>query len=245
MFSEKNIDRTISERLKPSVFSWDFLALSPILSQLRKFSVMAQKESVVKMLDLGCGKKPYESLFPSVKSFIGFDVEKNDRVDVVGFNWDLPFDDNEFDALISTQVFEHTAKTMETVGEIRRVVRNGGLIFVSVPFVYPIHGAPYDYYRFTKYGLLEIFKEFELIEIVPLNGYINTQLRLVNIFLSYIPFAKYWLFPLFFMNNILAIISDVVFKFGLGLLGKKGRSIYDNVYMGMPENYAITLRNKK
>lgn len=235
----------IGERLNPSIFHWGYLALKPIIENLKIFSQKAKEENVKIILDLGCGTKPYESLFPFVEKFIGFDVEKNEKVDVVGFNWNLPFKDSEFDAVISTQVLEHTAKIYETVDEIKRVVKNGGLIFISVPFVFPIHGAPYDYYRFTKYGLLEIFKEFELIEITPLNGFINTQLRLVNIFLNHIPFSEYFLFPVFFVNNILAILSDNVFKVVLNWPRKKGKTIYDDVYMSMPENYTIVLRNKK
>jgi SAM-dependent methyltransferase len=239
------INIAIRERLNPNVFHWGYLALKPIVENLKIFSKKTQEENVKIILDLGCGAKPYESVFSFAEKFVGFDVEKNERVDFIGFNWDLPFHDNEFDALISTQVLEHTAKITETVSEIRRVVKNNGLIFISVPFAFPIHGTPYDYYRFTKYGLTEIFKDFELIEITPLNGYINTQLRLVNIFLNHIPFSKYFLFPVFFVNNILAILSDNIFKIVFSWFGKRGKIIYDNVYMSMPENYAIVLRNNK
>lgn len=240
---KKNI--IIGEQLNPCILHWGYLALKPIVENLKIFSMKAKEENVRIILDLGCGTKPYKSLFGFSDKFVGFDIEKNEKVDVIGFNWDLPFHDNEFDALISTQVLEHTAKITETVSEIRRVVKNNGLIFISAPFVFPIHGAPYDYYRFSKYGLLEIFKGFEFIEITPLNGFINTHLRLVNIFLNNIPFSKYFLFPVFFINNILAILSDNVFKIVLNLFGKKGRIIYNNVYMGMPENYVVVLRNKK
>jgi SAM-dependent methyltransferase len=245
MTYSKEIEGAIDERMHPSVWSWDFLALGPILDRLRKFSKMVSVEKSKSVLDLGCGTKPYESLFRSAERYVGFDIEKNDRVDVVGKNWDLPFRDDEFDALISTQVLEHTAKLTETAAEIRRVVKDGGLVFLSVPFAYPVHGAPYDYYRFTKYGILEIFKGFTVIEMVSMNGYLNTMLRLMNIFLNYIPFSKYWLFPVFFLNNVLAIFSDRFFWICFGFFGKRGREVYDNVYMGMPENYVVVLRNKK
>ncbi len=165
-------------------------------------------------------------------------------MDVVGKNWDLPFKDNEFDALLTTQVLEHTAKISETVNEIRRVVKSGGLIFVSVPLTYPEHGVPYDYYRFTRYGLREIFKDFEVVSISASGGFLHTIFKLLNVFVNYFPHAKYWAFPIFIVNNILGVSIDAIFSTmrnsGIPSLEK----IYD-IYMRMPENFMITLRNKK
>jgi SAM-dependent methyltransferase len=121
------------ERLRPRIWQWDYLGLRPLLMHLIRFSRKANGEGVKRVLDLGCGAKPYASLFPFAEAFIGFDVEKNENVDFVGFNWDLPFSDNEFDALICTQVLEHTAKTAETIQEIKRVVKKGGLIMSLFP----------------------------------------------------------------------------------------------------------------
>lgn len=242
----KSVQERIFERVNPHIWQWDYLGLKPLLENIKNFSKKANSENVKNILDLGCGTKPYESFFPFAEKFIGFDVEKNERVDFVGFNWDLPFQNNEFDALISTQVLEHTAKISETVQEIRRVVKAGGLIYVSVPLTFPEHGIPYDFYRFTRFGLREIFKDFEVIKIEPHNGYLATLFRLWSTFLNYFPGAKYFLFPIFFVNNSFGIFFD---KFFLIFFGKSKipvlREFYEKLYMGFTESYSIVLRNKK
>lgn len=243
---KKSVQERIVERVRPRIWQWDYLGLGPLLKNIINFSIMAKKEEVNNILDLGCGTKPYQSIFPFAEKFVGFDVEKNERVDFVGFNWDLPFQDDEFDALISTQVLEHTAKITETIQEIRRVVKSGGLVYVSVPLTFPEHGIPYDFYRFTRFGLMEIFKDFEIIKMIPHNGYISTLFRLWNVFLNYFPEAKYFLFPIFFINNIIGILAD---NFFFIFFGKSKipvfREFYEKLYMGFTESYSIILRNKK
>lgn len=239
------VDRKIKERISPVLWQWDYLGLMPLLDNLKSFSRNIDEEKLKDILDLGCGSKPYESLFKFANKFVGFDIERNNVVDFVGYNWDLPFLDNEFDALISTQVLEHTAKISETVREIRRVVRNGGLIYISVPLTFPEHGIPYDFYRFTRYGLMEVFKDFEIISITPHNGYLATLLRLWNAFLNYIPGARFFLFPLFFFNNVLALMFDRLAKLMSNLPHPMIKEAYDKVYMGMTESYSMVLKNKK
>jgi len=245
----RSIQEKIFERVHPRIWQWDYLGLKPLLNNLNIFSKNVEKEGAKTILDLGCGAKPYASLFKFADKFVGFDIEKNDRVDFVGYNWDLPFRDGEFDALISTQVLEHTAKITETVQEIRRVVKNDGLIYVSVPLTSPEHGIPYDFYRFTRFGLMEIFRDFEVLKIEPHNGYISTLFRLWNFFLNYLNYFsgfKYFLFPVFLINNILGLLFD---KFFLIFFGKSKipvfKEFYEKLYMGMTESYSMVLKNKK
>lgn len=238
-------DLFIAFKLAPKIWHWDYLGMKPLQVALKDFSREIQKKDAKKILDLGCGVKPYESLFPSVEKYVGFDVEPHPRVDVTGFNWDLPFEDNEFDALISTQVLEHTAKIRETVAEMRRIVKPGGLVYVSVPLTFPEHGIPYDFYRFTRYGLMEVFKDFEIISLTPHNGYLATLIRLWNAFLNYIPGARFFLWPVFLVNNLVALCFDAVAKALSHLPHPLIKEAYDKVYMGMTESYSVVLRNKK
>ena len=238
-------DLFIKFKLSPKLWHWDYLGMQPLRIALGNFSQMSKKETGKKILDLGCGVKPYESLFPFVEKYVGFDVEPHPRVDVTGFNWDLPFQESEFDALISTQVLEHTAKVRETVAEIRRVVKPGGLIYISVPLTFPEHGIPYDFYRFTRYGLMEVFKDFEIISLTPHNGYLATLIRLWNAFLNYIPGARFFLFPIFLANNLLALCFDGLAKLMSNIPHPLVKEAYDKIYMGMTESYSMVLRNKK
>ena len=221
----KSVRKLISERINPKIWQWDYLALKQILSFLALFACDLKKEKTRNILDVGCGVKPYKKLFSFCEKYVGIDACSNKRADVVCDSWDMPFRDNEFDALISTQVLEHTKKISETVTEIKRVVKNGGLIFISAPLVYPEHEIPDDFYRFTRYGLRAIFKDFDIIEIRAHSGFVCTLLRLWNVFLHYIPGSAYFLFPLFIFNNILGISCDIfariVFLLAHRMSGKK------------------------
>ena len=241
----RSAKKRINERLKPRIWNWDYLGLQPILRDIKYFSLLIKKKHPKKILDLGCGVKPYATLFDFTDEFIGFDIAEDEGVDVIGKNWDLPFEDNKFDGLISTQALEHTAKINETIKEIQRVVKNDGLIFISVPFAFPEHGIPYDFYRFTRYGLKEIFKDFKIIKIIPSCGYVATLIRLVNNFLMYIPGGRYIFMPIFLIDNIIAISIDYIVKIFFYIFGQKGKYIHDKIYMGFPDNYTIILRNKK
>lgn len=233
-----------TEWMSPHIWEWSYLTLKPLKTNVKAFAQMLRKENCRFILDLGCGNKPYRELFPFAENYIGFDIVPGPEVDTVGVNWDLPFEENEFDALLTTQVLEHTAKISDTVDEIRRVVKKDGLLFISAPLTYPEHEPPYDYYRFTRYGLLEIFKDFEVVSISSSGGFLNTLCKLANVFLNYFPYAKYWAFPIFFLNNIAGMLFDRFFALlkisGLPTFNK----IYE-IYMRMPENFMLVLRNTK
>ena len=73
----------------------------------------------------------------------------------------LPFKDNSVDAIMCECVLEHVTNPVEVVTEMRRVLKIGGLAYVSIPFMDPYHSAPDDYYRWTTSGLRELMKGFD------------------------------------------------------------------------------------
>lgn len=111
------------------------------------------------LLDAGCGNKPFESWYgPLVKRSIGIDVAPGSRVDVFGLADALPFADATFDTVLCTEVLEHVEDAERAVKEIFRVLLPGGHALVTVPFLYPVHEAPYDYTRFTHHGLRNLLE---------------------------------------------------------------------------------------
>lgn len=76
--------------------------------------------------------------------------------DVIGDSCALPFDNCSFDTVIATQVIEHVAEPRAMVAEIARVLRPGGVMLITAPFAWPLHEAPHDFQRFTRYGLEHI-----------------------------------------------------------------------------------------
>jgi len=243
---KKSIKKINEERINPKIWDWCYLNLKPILNEVIYFVSKLKEDNSRNVLDLGCGTKPYNKLFDFTNKYIGFDVQKNEKVDYIGVNWKLPFGDDEFDSLMSTQVLEHTEEICETIKEIKRVVKNNGLIFISVPFVFPEHEIPNDFFRFSRYGIQKIFRDFDILKITPSNGYFGTIFLAINTVIHYIPGSSYFAFPIFFLNNACSLAMDLFFKIFFKLFNSgKMRDIYEYYYLGFPANYAVLFRNKK
>jgi SAM-dependent methyltransferase len=111
------------------------------------------------LLDFGCGSKPYEKHFTNLKKYIGIDIDdrghehKNEKVDVYYDGQKIPFDDQYFDVVFASEVFEHVDNLDDMIIEIRRVLKPNGKIFITVPFVFMEHEIPYDFRRFSDYGI--------------------------------------------------------------------------------------------
>lgn len=116
-----------------------------------------------KTLEIGAYGRPSYGMFFSNR--IGLDIREGPGVDVVGSVYDLPFKNNEFDVVLFMVVLEHLERPQEAIAEIKRVLNPGGKILVSVPFVFPMHDTPNDFWRFTKYGLKILFKDWDILEI--------------------------------------------------------------------------------
>jgi ubiquinone/menaquinone biosynthesis C-methylase UbiE len=76
--------------------------------------------------------------------------------------------DEKFDIIICTEVLEHTLQPFSAVNEIYRILKVGGLCFISTPFNFRIHGPLPDCWRFSEYGLKSLFREFNEIQITPI-----------------------------------------------------------------------------
>lgn len=111
-----------------------------------------------KLLDFGCGSKPYRSLF-QVDEYIGLDFENpghphvNEQIDVFYDGKRIPFADSSFDSVFSSEVFEHVFNLPEVLREINRVLKPGGLMLATCPFAIGEHEVPNDFARYSSYGL--------------------------------------------------------------------------------------------
>jgi SAM-dependent methyltransferase len=146
-----------------------------------------------RVLDVGCGMQPYRRwMHPSV-TYTGLDREGPlSQPDVVGTVDALPFDDEVFDGLLSTQVFEHVRAPHDALRECARVLAPGATIVLTVPGVWPAHEVPYDYWRFTKYGVERVLEEqgFESIDVVPAGGFWASVGQMVNLEIQRGRFAR-------------------------------------------------------
>lgn len=121
---------------------------------------IAAQASSVRTLDIGCSNSPYADLFPNR---VGFDIEAGEGVDVIGDAHSLPFKDGEFEQVLCTEVLEHLHTPQKAIDEISRVLKPGGKLILTTRFLFPLHDVPGDYFRYTKYGLLHLFREWEIL----------------------------------------------------------------------------------
>ena len=114
----------------------------------------------VRVLDVGCGVKPYYPYFAGVASdYVGVDVVENPAADLRGSVESLPVEDGSFDVVLCTQVLEHCDDPARAVRELRRVTASGGRVLCSTHGVQVYHPSPVDYWRWTHEGLRRIFEQ--------------------------------------------------------------------------------------
>jgi SAM-dependent methyltransferase len=174
------------------------------------------------ILDLGCGSKPYESLFINAKSYVGVDVEvsghnhKDSKVDIFYDGKRLPFPDSHFDAVVSFEVFEHVFNIDEVITEIRRVLKPDGQVLITIPFTWEEHEQPYDFARYTSYGIKHIFEKnkFDVMEVKKSTTYV---LAVCQMFITYVSQLAYVAFESR-DSRIPARLFQIFFIFPLNLI---------------------------
>lgn len=142
------------------------------------------------LADIGCGQKPYQSIFaPYTSQYIGIDLAEYEgvtsKVDVVGSAYDTKLQDSSCDVVLCTEVLEHLEEPLSAIKEMNRILKHKGIVIVTAPFFWHVHEAPRDFYRYSEYGLRYLFEQagFEVVEIRPLTGYITTLVQLSMCFL--------------------------------------------------------------
>ena len=106
-----------------------------------------------RVLDVGCGPKPYYPFFAERASeYVGVDVVPHAAADLVGRIEELPVEDGAFDLVLCTQVLEHCDDPVRAVSELRRVTAPGGRVLASTHGVQVYHPSPQDYWRWTYAG---------------------------------------------------------------------------------------------
>ena len=142
-----------------SMVSWGRTYLATVLleNSLRQCASFARG----RLLDVGCGRRPYEkTFFADATQYVGVDyLSDRSRPDVVCSALALPFRGEAFDTVLSTEVLEHVPEPLAALREMRRVLKSGGHLILSTPMYWPRHEEPYDFFRFPYDGMLRLVKE--------------------------------------------------------------------------------------
>jgi SAM-dependent methyltransferase len=206
------------ERFFPSLIGafihWGYFSRKNLYKHLKKYFDKVNG----KMLDFGCGSKPYKSEFKNVNQYIGVDIETkghdhtNEDIDFYYDGKHLPFKSNEFDAVFASEVLEHVPNIEESLLEIERVLKPGGKLLLSIPFVFPEHEMPFDFRRLTINGMRQILTEFgfEIIAIEKSGNFIESLTQLTMLYLHTLLYTK---------NKYLNVIINLCFISPICLIG--------------------------
>lgn len=149
------------------------------------------------LLDVGCGVMPYRSLLMQphglVHEYLGLDFESSISEAYAKIKphltWDgslIPMDSGSVDAVLLTEVMEHSFEPNELLEECNRVLKTQGIIIITVPFLWPLHDTPYDAYRYTPFSLEKMLQKagFSEISIEALGGWHASFGQMIGLWLN-------------------------------------------------------------
>ena len=168
------------------------------------------------VLDAGSGDGERYKKFFKFDKYVTLDINSAHRTDIIGSVEDIPAESGSFDSVISTQVLEHVKNPQKAVYEFYRVLKSEGYCLITAPQINELHDEPHDYFRFTKYGLEEIFNNagFKIILIEKRGGFwsANAQMRIryaIDLFrLNKIRLLRLIFQPLIWLCGMSAVLLD-------------------------------------
>ncbi|MEM9953883.1 MAG: class I SAM-dependent methyltransferase [Chloroflexota bacterium] len=115
-----------------------------------------------KTLEVGASSRPSLTQFPNQ---IASDISFHPQIDVQYDAHRMPFIDEQFDCVLAIEVLEHCHTPQQVIDECYRMLKPNGTLILTTRFIFPLHDAPHDYFRFTKYGLRHLCRAFSQVTI--------------------------------------------------------------------------------
>lgn len=146
--------RFVKERADPERFGIDQFVFNDLVPRLKKTD---------RLLDAGAGSFRYKHALDFTK-YESTDFEDIFDADSKGKHTftcsldNIPLPDNQYDVIVNTQVLEHVEFPEKVVSEMARVLKPGGTLYLTTPQISHVHGAPYNFFFFTPYGLRSLFE---------------------------------------------------------------------------------------
>jgi SAM-dependent methyltransferase len=150
-----------------------------------------------RLLDFGCGRKPYRHFF-DVTEYVGLDFEKaghdhaGEEIDIFYDGKRIPCEDQSFDSVLCSEVFEHLFNLEEILDEMHRVMKPGAHLLATLPFVCYEHEEPYDYARYSTFGIRHLLEKhgFEVVALEKSSNFLEAVFQMWNAYLYLRVFPK-------------------------------------------------------
>ena len=207
------------EKFNPSFLSIFF---HPFFYIRKEIFCFIQKNSIFlkgKILDFGSGSKPYQHLFKKFQYYFSIEVlsnKKNLKSDIYYNGNQLPFASNSFDSILCTEVLEHVENLDNVIKELYRVLKPGGRMIITTPFMCIEHEIPYDFRRFSYSGLLGLFKKkkFKILKSKKLLNNFHVIFLTLNFYIYQICLKKKLNYLIYFLAGLVNFLS-LLFNFFL------------------------------
>jgi SAM-dependent methyltransferase len=184
--------QTLNSRLYPPRSSPAYIHLT----DLRKALAGRASEVSGRVLDYGCGDKPYAILFGNATEYIGADFPDNPHADIrLGSEGRLPDDIGDFDCIVSTQVLEHVPNIGLYLSECRRALeRRAGTLLLTTHGIWEYHPYPKDMYRWTHEGLARTIEQFgfETCAVEPVTRGFRALLQILELMIDARKYVTRW-----------------------------------------------------
>ena len=184
-----------------------------IRQNIRKFIIKTTENKKFNVVvDVGAGSAPYKKFIKHEK-YICLDSENRGGFSrdffIIDANKDLPLQNDSADLIILTEVLEHLKEPKKILFEANRILKKDGLLILTTPFAWPVHEAPNDYYRYTKFGLKYLLNNanFKDIKIISRGNYYFALCQLFARLLN-----KKIYKPLVFFVNLFGILMNKLSK---------------------------------
>jgi SAM-dependent methyltransferase len=162
--------KTFEERL------WE---MSKALSRKGLYEFLSREYAVIPkgadVLSIGAGGEVDQLLHEFAKRtgfrVVSFDIDESRGPDIIGDICSYKFNTRQFDVVVMSEVLEHLHSPQLGLKNIHGILKQDGTLILSTPFILPMHDRPHDYFRFTRYGLEFLLKDFRRVQIQERNSY--------------------------------------------------------------------------
>jgi len=163
-----------------------------IIATLQLDAVLnASKYAKGRLLDVGCGNKPFLHIFDGkIEKYVGIDMPStrhmNEEIDVFSSGEKIPFKSSSFNTILTTSVLEHVQEPQRMFDEMYRALKKDSYLILTTPCQYGLHEQPYDFFRYTKYSLRMLAEKsgFKVVYIQPIGGMLVIVNQLVAKYIS-------------------------------------------------------------